>query len=178
MKKKQHQEMIRLREAGLRLQQIAIKLNTSKQNVSRVLIAYGKNAKYYEIPTKINKEISKEKRLKKWGKLQLNNEDRKVSRLLVTARQRSRRDNLEYNLWPIDLQPLPKVCPVFGIALSYNGHRGQNYENWATIDRIDNSKGYVKGNVAVISYKANMYKAHGTALDHRLIADYIDKILK
>ena len=39
-----------------------------------------------------------------------------------------------------------------------------------SLDRIDNKKGYVKGNVAVMSYKANRLKNDGTAVEHELIA--------
>jgi hypothetical protein len=45
------------------------------------------------------------------------------------------------------------------------------------LDRIDNNEGYVKGNVAVISFRANTLKNNATAEELRAIADYMDEAL-
>ena len=42
-----------------------------------------------------------------------------------------------------------------------------------SIDRIDNSKGYVKENICVISMRANMIKSVGNSEEHQKIADYL-----
>lgn len=52
---------------------------------------------------------------------------------------------------------LPEYCPVLGIKLEFNEHWKQ--DNSPTIDRIDNTKGYIPGNVQVISYRANWCKS-------------------
>lgn len=39
-----------------------------------------------------------------------------------------------------------------------------------SLDRIDPRKGYVKGNVWIISYRANLIKNDGTAEEHEMIA--------
>src|SRR3546814_14524029 len=47
---------------------------------------------------------------------------------------------------------------------------------WAySLDRIDNTKGYVRGNVAVMSYKANRLQNEGTAEEHEIIAAWMRK---
>ena len=43
-----------------------------------------------------------------------------------------------------------------------------------TLDRIDNSKGYVQGNVAWISFRANQAKSDTTAEEIRGLAEYIE----
>ena len=48
---------------------------------------------------------------------------------------------------------LPDRCPMLNIPLDW---RDRN--NTPTIDRIDNTKGYIPGNVWVISHKANVMK--------------------
>lgn len=57
-----------------------------------------------------------------------------------------------------DLSPFPLTCPVLGIDIDYfkKGKGGSN--NSPSIDRMDPEKGYVKGNVRIISQKANRLK--------------------
>jgi len=55
-----------------------------------------------------------------------------------------------------------KACPVLGITFK-RGINGNPLDTSPTIDRIDNSKGYVKGNVVVISYLANRIKTSADA---------------
>ena len=50
----------------------------------------------------------------------------------------------------------PQYCPVFGVELKYGG--GEKTKSSASLDRIDSSKGYEKGNVQIISNLANMMK--------------------
>lgn len=66
------------------------------------------------------------------------------------------------------------VCPILGIELDWFAESRQ--ENSPSFDRIDSSKGYVKGNVQIISWRANRIKNDGTAEEHRKIAEYLDKI--
>jgi len=54
--------------------------------------------------------------------------------------------------------PYTTHCPYLGIELSYVLDSGRLLPNLATIDRIDSSLGYVKGNVQIISLKANIQK--------------------
>lgn len=49
-------------------------------------------------------------------------------------------------------------CPVFGCKLRLKGREGRTSNNSASIDRLDSSLGYVKGNIAVISMRANTIK--------------------
>ena len=93
--------------------------------------------------------------------------------MLERARQRARRKGLDYDLTPEDILPLPTHCPVFGFELEpNNGH--QNPKSYS-LDRIDNSKGYVRGNVVVMSYLANRLKNDGTAAQHRRIAEWMEE---
>lgn len=72
----------------------------------------------------------------------------------VKKRQRER--GYEVNIDTSDIV-IPPHCPILGIPLII----GQ-YDNSPTLDRIDNSRGYVKGNVQVISYRANRFKSDAT----------------
>jgi len=90
------------------------------------------------------------------------------------AEKRARYNDLEFNILPEDVL-IPEFCPILGIKL--NNFNARKEDNSPSLDRIDNSKGYIKGNIMVISSKANTIKSNGTSDEHRKIADYIDKYL-
>ena len=77
----------------------------------------------------------------------------------------------------IDAQdiPLPLICPVLDIPLVINTH-GYNKDDSPSIDKIEPALGYVKGNVVVISLKANRIKNNGTADEIRKVADWLKNI--
>ena len=80
--------------------------------------------------------------------------------VLSQARYRAKKKGLEFNITKEDILPIPEFCPILGIKLervrgSANALSGYTSP---TIDRIDNTKGYVKGNVHVISMRANHIK--------------------
>lgn len=70
---------------------------------------------------------------------------------------------------------IPNKCPILGIPLKY--HRGIKQDNSYSLDRIDSSKGYIKGNVWVISLRANRIKNDSTPQELRLIADKVEERL-
>lgn len=55
---------------------------------------------------------------------------------------------------------IPEVCPALGIPLIKDGH-GQR-DDIPSLDRVDSRLGYVKGNVQIISMKANRIKNDAT----------------
>jgi len=61
---------------------------------------------------------------------------------------------------------IPEFCPCLGIKLELFGEA----YNSPSLDRIDNTKGYVKGNVQVISQRANRCKSNLTKLEMVLVA--------
>lgn len=77
-------------------------------------------------------------------------------RLLVGARNRAKRLGLAFNLDITDVS-VPTVCPILGIPLFVSQTKSVCH-NSPTLDRIDPSLGYTKGNVVVISSRANRMK--------------------
>ena len=56
----------------------------------------------------------------------------------------------------------PEFCPVLGLKLNYawGGKNGKAKDpNKATIDKLDPAKGYIPGNVFIISWRANKLKS-------------------
>jgi len=68
-----------------------------------------------------------------------------------------------------------KVCPVLGIPLVHNFGGKAFASNSPSIDRIRPELGYVPGNVAVISYRANRLKGDGTREELQAVLDWMDE---
>jgi hypothetical protein len=81
----------------------------------------------------------------------LHNKDRR-KRIIKHAKERSKISGLEFNLNMEDIT-IPDFCPVLNIPLD-----SSDRNHAPSLDRIDNSKGYIKSNVKIISNKANMIK--------------------
>lgn len=61
-------------------------------------------------------------------------------------------------------------CPVFGVPLQSSQTNGKGDSDLSlSLDRIDSSKGYVKGNVRTISNRANKLKNNMTITECELI---------
>lgn len=75
------------------------------------------------------------------------------------ARQRAKTTGIPFNLDVSDII-IPDYCPILGIALAPN--RGKVKDNSATVDRIVPELGYTKGNIQVLSHKANAMKYNAT----------------
>jgi hypothetical protein len=78
--------------------------------------------------------------------------------LVRAARARAKKRGIECSITAHDIK-WHDVCPVLGIPLTYggNGKKTPDY-NAASLDRVNNSLGYVPGNVVVISHRANALK--------------------
>ena len=72
----------------------------------------------------------------------------------------AKRRGIPFNLKYTDFE-LPEYCPYLNIKLEFIKELGSdgNSLNHATIDRIDNSKGYIVGNIIVVSRLANQMKS-------------------
>lgn len=79
--------------------------------------------------------------------------------LWFRAKQRAIKYGYEFNIEESDII-IPKICPILEVPIIL-GSKG-NYEYTSSLDRIDNSKGYIKGNIQVISKKANSMKNSAT----------------
>jgi hypothetical protein len=94
--------------------------------------------------------------------------------LFLQIKSRCKKRNIPFNIEESDIV-IPEKCPVLGIDIFF-GAKHFCY-NSPSVDRIDNDKGYIKGNIMVISYRANTLKNNGTLEEHRLIVKYMEKYL-
>lgn len=91
--------------------------------------------------------------------------------LLSWAKQRVKKYSLPFNLTLGDIV-VPKFCPVLGIKLKH-GKRGNNTA--PSLDRKKTHLGYVRGNVAVISRRANFLKNNATLKELKALVRYLEK---
>ena len=97
-------------------------------------------------------------------------------KILYNARNRAKARGIECNLTVDDIV-IPELCPVLGIPLVATVGEGrvpmQENTNAPTLDRIDPSKGYVRGNVMVISARANFLKADASLAEAEAVYRYM-----
>lgn len=93
--------------------------------------------------------------------------------ILAQLKQNARKRGQEFRLVPADILPLPTHCPVFGFELSYGGKSCS--DSLASVDRRDSKIGYLPGNVAIISYKANRLKGEATVDEIRQLLAWMEK---
>lgn len=80
-----------------------------------------------------------------------------VHNIWKRAQARALKYNYDFNIEESDI---PEICPLLEIPI-FCGTK-DNCKNSPSLDRIDNTKGYIKGNVWVISKKANSMKNSAT----------------
>jgi hypothetical protein len=131
----------------------AISTETREKNRLRSKLHYHNNVDYY----------------KKWCR------ENVASRLVSIAKTRARLRNVEFSINKNDIE-LPTHCPILGIKLEYNQGTGAGgKDNSYSLDRIDPTKGYILGNIWVISHKANSMKFTANKEELLLFADWIYK---
>lgn len=99
----------------------------------------------------------------KWGKTVIGN-----------IRSRAKALGYDFDLTAEDLI-VPSHCPALGMALvSGVGNNSRALPNSPSVDRFDNAKGYVRGNVRVISLRANQLKSNATIEEMKLVLRYME----
>jgi hypothetical protein len=124
------------------------------------------NAAYLRKWVAANREYSNARRRQH----SLANPDR---RMLNAARRTAKAKGLPFNLTLEDIV-IPAKCPVLGINLEPQA--GERAGNSPSLDRIVPALGYVKGNVVVVSWRANLIKCDATIDELERVAAYYKKI--
>ena len=107
----------------------------------------------------------------------LSSKQQHISTYLRNARSRARRDNVPFSLTKEYLLSIATdECPIFHTPFEWGVSglgKGNTKDNCPTLDRILPELGYVEGNVAFLSHRANRIKDNGTMQEHYAIADWI-----
>jgi hypothetical protein len=73
-----------------------------------------------------------------------------------------------WDVWPVDFK-----CPVLGIKLVH-GH--EDRYNSPTLERINNDELYIKGNILIVSSRANCIKNDGTWQEIMQVAKFYKQL--
>ena len=90
-------------------------------------------------------------------------------RMLQAAKDRARLKGFDFDIDVSDIT-IPEICPILLKPMIV----GTPYA--PSLDRIDSSKGYIKGNVWVISRKANVMKNDANIEDLKRFATWATKL--
>ena len=100
-----------------------------------------------------------------------------IKKYLHNARSRAAREKVPFSLVLQDLIDIATdECPIFHTPFVWGISglgKGKTRPDSPTLDRILPHLGYIKGNVAFLSYRANRIKDNGTMQEHYDIADWI-----
>lgn len=94
----------------------------------------------------------------------------------ITKRSECKTKNIPFDLDPAYLEEIwTEECPIFHTPLCKN-HKGRGSSRSAHLDRFDPHKGYIKGNVAWISGRANRIKYDASIEELRKIIDWMERV--
>lgn len=97
--------------------------------------------------------------------------DRNKSAFLYRgAKRRAKQQNLEFEL--VEFPNIPELCPIFLCPFNLSARNKSDLYS-PTLDRIDNSKGYINNNVRVISHRANVIKNDASKQEIKKLIDWI-----
>lgn len=78
--------------------------------------------------------------------------------LIRQAKYRAKQRGTLFKITAADVAPCPEFCPLLGIPIFVADGCGALGPNSPTLDRINNDRGYVPGNVMIVSHLANSSK--------------------
>ncbi len=97
-----------------------------------------------------------------------------ITRMWQGAKQRAKKKGIAFDITKEDIV-IPETCPILGISIVF-GAKGNPRRHSPSLDRKDNSIGYTKDNIQVISNLANSMKNAGTPEDLLKFADWITSV--
>ena len=98
---------------------------------------------------------------------------------LHAALSRAKKHNLPFDITEQDIKdiwPIDNKCPALNIQFIIGGQDTKNYDSPA-LDRIIPSKGYVKGNIQIVSALANGIMSSATPEQVIQVGHYFKKLI-
>lgn len=94
--------------------------------------------------------------------------------MIIQARSNAKARGIEFTITKDDID-IPAKCPLLGIEIIRNVFSTGRPDNMISIDRVDSDKGYIPGNVKIISFLANKIKTNATPDQIKRMAENIDE---
>lgn len=107
----------------------------------------------------------------------LKNENSYKKYMIRSAKQRAKTKNILFDISYSDFS-IPEYCPLLGIKLIKHIGQKEKQDNSPSLDRIIPSLGYVKGNVWVISERANRIKSNASVEELELLVKNLKLFLR
>ena len=105
-----------------------------------------------------------------------------VSIMATNAKNRAKRAGAPFDREAVCecLQNAPDVCPALGLPLTAGngGEKKGQADTAASLDRLNPTLGYVRGNLAVVSSLANRIMTDATPEKLRRVADWLEEQLR
>ena len=98
----------------------------------------------------------------------------RLKRTLSLAKTRSKVYSLPFDLtldYLISIYPKDEMCPILNVPFVWGTRKNKEFS--PSVDRMVPEKGYVKGNVKFISYKANRIKSDSDVETLQKIIEYM-----
>jgi hypothetical protein len=170
------EEITKIKECGsmgMTMATLARRYGISRQRMKQIIDKYIPDWNH-GYGHSVNRRIKAEKSNAKWGAKNETELYQKQRDKFRSKKANAKRIGWE---WTIEFGDViwNANCPILGLELDYFSEVTK--ENSPSFDQIYAGKGYVKGNVQVISWRANRIKNDGTSEEHRKIADYLDSIV-
>lgn len=162
--------LIQMDKDQMNMVSIANHYGVSRQRIKQVCMQYGVK----RVAPETRRQVKRDAYNRKWGDLSQDLYD------IKRAKFRGKKANAKRlgQTFTIEFSEIifPDVCPILGIPIDYESEGIS--ENSPSFDQIIAGKGYVSGNVCVMSWRANRIKNDGTAEEHRKIAEWLTKAEK
>jgi len=110
-----------------------------------------------------------------WYRDNIKKGKRKIDNMFTGAKNRALEKQIPFNIEKSDIIPID-VCPILQIPLNWEG--GPRDRNTPSLDKIIPKLGYVKGNIQIISWLANMMKSEASEKELLTFSNNINKYMK
>ncbi len=102
-----------------------------------------------------------------------------IKKMIENIQTRSKKTGFKNELLKEDFI-VPEFCPILNIKIIQGIIKGagKRVDSSPSIDRIDNSKGYTKDNIRIISWRANKLKGIATYEEYQKIYEFYSNLAK
>jgi len=101
--------------------------------------------------------------------------------MTCAARTRAKKKGLAFDIDAAYLRSIvTENCPILGVKLEWStlrGHGSKLFPNSPSLDRIVPERGYIKGNVWIISHRANTIKSNASHEELKLVTEAVGRAI-